>query len=180
MPITRTYECDCGHRFEMFHRSSAETAGACPACGVGATVTVPGRFAIATNVSKAGDYTYAMLEREQDVTDIRDNQRVGDTSVLAHRSDPKIAQDRARFVAEMREAAAQTGNAPTTGLAEAPTWTGGAGQAGGGVFAPGITDGASYAKRNGLDAVSLAQSAPGGDGPVGMKLKIVGAADVKS
>lgn len=81
--IRRRYQCDCGHVFEMRHKSADEPMPDCPKCveagqaAVGMT-WVPPRPAIGTTKGKAIDLAQQIAEEDYGLTDFNDNQRAGD------------------------------------------------------------------------------------------------------
>lgn len=104
--IRRTYACsDCNNQFKAFHDSPDEPAPNCPFCAQVSNVTyIAPHVAQLTNKSKAVDYAQRMAEEDYGLTNMRDNQREGDTAIMA--PDPMQTAERETLVRDLIEAGA--------------------------------------------------------------------------
>lgn len=109
MPIIRrTYRCsDCGYEMTRTEYASDEPIPDCPACHI-ATQKVPGLFSIKTNRSRAVDVAQQIAEEDFGLTNMRDNQRAGDTAVLP--PDPIQGAEREQITRELAQMASAMGS----------------------------------------------------------------------
>jgi DNA-directed RNA polymerase subunit RPC12/RpoP len=174
MPKRRTYRCsDCGWQTEILVWDDAEPAPDCPTC-TGATAVIPGLFAITGNRSRAIDLAQHIAETEGGLTDMKDNLRPGDISV----PDGPAMQtaEREAIQRQINDMAASANMTTEENPLVQSEWGGAGGQT------PTTTIPIEFAtatsgdtKARGMDAVSLAERAPVGSGPAGLRLKVLGA-----
>lgn len=168
MPVTRRYLCDCGHEFTRFHMDRAEPAPECPACS-GETASIPGSFSIRGNASRALDVAQRIAEEEHGLTDLKDGLRVGDISA----PDASVMQtaERDALQRQINDIAASANVASELNPMVQSSW----GDNGGNASIPidFATATSADTRSKGLDAVSLAEKAPTGGGPAGMRLQVI-------
>lgn len=168
MPVTRRYLCDCGAEFTKFHMSRDEPAPECPVCS-GETISIPGTFSIKGNASRALDMAQHIAETEHGLTDMKDGLRPGDISA------PDIAvmqtAERDALQRQINDMAASANvEAPLNPMVQSAWGDNGSGGANIPIdFATTSAD----TRSKGLDAVSLAEKAPAGGGPAGMRLRVI-------
>lgn len=81
MPITRRYLCDdCQHEWTQLHWTREEPVPDCPMCETDTARSIPGTFAIKTNVSRAVDYAWEMAQERYGMTDMNDHLKEGDVA----------------------------------------------------------------------------------------------------
>lgn len=109
--IRRRYHCDvCDHTFDMRHDREDEPMPDCPNCvklgqEAAAVTWVPPLVAIGTTKGKAIDLAYDIAENDYGMTDMKDNQQIGD---IAYVGPPPIQTAQAEAeIRQMVEAAGQ-------------------------------------------------------------------------
>lgn len=116
--ITRQLRCDdCGLTFTQRCENREDEVADCPECEISAR-QVPGSVAIGTNKGRAIDFAQQVAEEDYGLTNIRDNQRVGDISAMAPTA-PTAREDQA-FIQQMKEYQEQTTGQPVAVQPQAP------------------------------------------------------------
>lgn len=171
MPKRRTYRCsDCGWQTEVLVWDDAEPAPDCPTC-TAATARIPGLFAITGNRSRAIDLAQHIAETEGGLTNLKDNLRPGDIAVPD--VSPMQTAEREQIQRQINDMAASANVSSEENPLVQSSW----GDTGGQAMIPidVATASSGDTRARGMDAVSLAERAPSGSGPAGLKLKVLGA-----
>lgn len=125
--LRRRYQCEeCKWVFEARHASTDEPPPPCPICpppAADATASVPSYVApmpgINTTKSKAIDLAQQIAEEDYGLTDIRDNQRVGDIAIKGEAA--MSTSEREAAIREMVQYEQQTHAAVAAPLPTGPT-----------------------------------------------------------
>ena len=82
MAVVRTYGCECGHEWTVFHHSSDESYPDCPRCSAPEPAWRPQAIAIKGNKARAIDLAQTIAEEDYGLTNMRDNTREGETAAM--------------------------------------------------------------------------------------------------
>lgn len=113
MAVVRTYGCECGNEWTVFHHSSDEPYPDCPRCSQPEPAWRPQSITITGNKSRAIDLAQKMAEEDYGLTDMRDNTREGETAAKDAPAETTVQREaRVQQAADIAKLNAQAEAAP--------------------------------------------------------------------